>query len=110
MDRWISSTCAYQGFAGGLGIDKVIEIGKASLERVWPDITIVLDVDTTTAAGRMNRALDRMEQKGQAYHAKVREGFLKLAEMYPDHVRVVDATQPIEKVQAEVWKIIHSIE
>ncbi len=110
MDRWISSTCAYQGYAGGLGIEKVIEIGRASLERVWPDVTIVLDVDTTTAAGRMNRALDRMEQKGQSYHAKVREGFLKLTEMYPDHVRVVDATQPIENVQAEVWKIIHSIE
>ncbi|MHC5162504.1 MAG: dTMP kinase [Planctomycetota bacterium] len=46
MDRWLSSTCAYQGFAGGFGIDKVIKIAADALERIWPDVTIVLDVDT----------------------------------------------------------------
>ncbi|MHC4560718.1 MAG: dTMP kinase, partial [Planctomycetota bacterium] len=76
LDRWLSSTCAYQGFAGDFGVADVIKIAEASLERVWPDLTIVLDVDVETAADRMNRALDRMEQKGAEYHKKVREGFL----------------------------------
>ncbi|MHC4999123.1 MAG: dTMP kinase, partial [Planctomycetota bacterium] len=74
MDRWLSSTCAYQGWAGSFGVEKVIKIGTDSLERIWPDVTIVLDVDTETAASRMQRALDRMEQKGEAYHTKVRAG------------------------------------
>ena len=78
--------------------------------RVWPDLTIVLDVDTETAAGRMDRALDRMEQKGREYHAKVREGFLTLARMHPAHVRVVDATRPIETVHDDVRKMVHSID
>ena len=77
----MSSTCAYQGYAGGFGVEKVIDIARDSLERVWPDLTIILDVDLKTAAQRLKRELDRMERKGDNYHSRVREGFLKLAEI-----------------------------
>ena len=50
VDRWLSSTCAYQGYAGGFGIDKVIKIAADCLERPWPDLTIILDVDLKTAS------------------------------------------------------------
>ncbi len=105
MDRWLSSTCAYQGFAGGFGIEKVIRIATDSLERIWPDLTVVLDVDTETAAARMQRDLDRMEQKGDAYHVKVREGFLKLPDIEPS-VKVVDARQTVEQVHKDILKLI----
>lgn len=105
MDRWLSSTCAYQGWAGGFGIEKVIKIANDALERVWPDVTIVLDVDLETASSRMQRDLDRMEQKGGIYHAKVREGFLKLPEIEAS-AKVVDAAQAIELVQKEILAII----
>lgn len=105
MDRWLSSTCAYQGWAGGFGIEKVIKIAMDSLERVWPDMTIVLDVDLETAKQRMQRDLDRMEQKGDSYHAKVREGFLKLAEIQPS-VKVIDARQTVEQVHNDILNLI----
>ena len=108
MDRWVSSTCAYQGCAGGFGIEKVLKIGTDALERLWPDITIVLDVDLQTAKQRMQRQLDRMEQKGDAYHAKVREGFLKLAD-YCKAVKVVDATQSVEQVHETVLKHLKAV-
>jgi dTMP kinase len=101
MDRWISSTCAYQGYAGEFGIDKVIKLCEDCLERVWPDITVIVDVDVETACQRMNRALDRMEQKGKEYHQKVREGFLKLADSY-DKVVAVDGREAIEAVHKSV--------
>ena len=101
LDRWLSSTCAYQGHAGGFGTDKVVMIADAALERVWPDLTIVLDVDLQTAASRLNRELDRMEQKGDSYHAKVREGFLTLACRRDDFV-VIDATKTADEVHQEV--------
>jgi dTMP kinase len=101
MDRWVSSTCAYQGRAGGFGIEKVLKIAGDALERVWPDVVIVLDVDAETARQRMQRDLDRMELKGDAYHAKVREGFLTLPK-YFDKVRVIDARQEVEAVQKEI--------
>src|SRR4030065_1625636 len=64
LDRWLSSTCAYQGFAGGFGTDKVIRIATDCLERVWPDLTIILDVDLKTAAERLDRQLERTEGRG----------------------------------------------
>lgn len=106
LDRWLSSTCAYQGFAGGIGIKKVIDIAEHSLQRCWPDLTIILDVDLKTAKKRMNREFDRMERKAAAYHKKVRLGFLKLAKLRRDIV-VIDAQADIKTVHK---KIIQTIE
>jgi dTMP kinase len=108
LDRWLSSTCAYQGHAGQFGIEKVIAIATESLDRVWPDLTIVLDVDLATAAGRLNRALDRMEQKGDSYHRKVREGFLKLAESRNDFV-VIDAAAGVDAVHEQVVEAVRRL-
>ena len=108
LDRWLSSTCAYQGYAGGFGMDKVIEVAADTLERVWPDLTIILDVDLDTAAGRLNRELDRMERKGDGYHRRVREGFLKLAQGRPDFA-VVDATQSPATVHKAVLAAVEKV-
>jgi dTMP kinase len=108
LDRWLSSTCAYQGYAGAFGMEKVIEIARTSLERVWPDLTIILDVDLKTAAQRLQRGLDRMERKGDGYHGRVREGFLRLADGRPDFA-VVDATADMETVHKEVVKVVQKL-
>jgi dTMP kinase len=105
LDRWLSSTYAYQGYAGGFGIDKVIRIATDCLQRVWPDLTIILDVDLKTAAGRLKRQLDRMETKGDGYHKKVRQGFLQLAEEQ-ENVLVVDAAAGIETVHKRIVQLI----
>ena len=105
LDRWLSSTCAYQGYAGEFGIDKVIAIATDSLERAWPDLTIIVDVDLETAFSRLGKKLDRMEQKGKDYHQKVREGFLKLADGRENFV-VVDACGEVEAVHRAVVKVM----
>jgi len=106
LDRWLSSTCAYQGHAGGFGMDKVIKIATDCLERVWPDLTMILDVDLQRASQRLNRQLDRMEQKGDGYHQRVREGFLQLAEQQENFL-VVDASVDIETVHEKIIEIVH---
>ena len=105
MDRWVSSTCAYQGYGGGFGIEKVVRIANDCLERTWPDITVILEANLETAAERMNRALDRMELKGDEYHGRLREGFARLAEMY-DNVVKLDASRSIEEVFVEVKGVL----
>lgn len=105
LDRWLSSTCAYQGYAGGVGIEKVIDIAEHSLERVWPDLTIILDVDLKTSTFRVSDTPDRMEQKGDEYHQKVRDGFLKLARLNK-RIEIVDATADIETVHKGVVEIV----
>ena len=108
MDRWISSTCAYQGYAGGFGVESVLQLGRSCLERLWPDLTILLDVDLKTAAERMDRQLDRMEQKGAEFHQKVRDGFLQLTEH--KNVVVIDACQSIDMVHQQIIEIVGKIQ
>ena len=108
LDRWLSSTCAYQGYAGDFGMDKVIKIATDCLERVWPDLTIILDVDLQTASQRLNRQLDRMEQKGDGYHQKVREGFLQLSKQQENFL-LIDATGDIETVRKNILQLISEV-
>ena len=105
LDRWLSSTCAYQGCAGGFGMERIIKLGTDSLERPWPDLTIILDVDLQTGVNRLCGRPDRMEQKSDEYHRKVREGFLELAEKQKNFV-VIDAAGDIESVHTKVIEII----
>ena len=105
LDRWLSSTCAYQGYAGGFGMEKVIKIAEDCLERPWPDLTIILDVDPRTGFTRLNRDLDRMERKGEGYHQKVRDGFLKLAQEQKNFF-IIDATQDINTVHKKIIEAI----
>ncbi|MHC4533375.1 MAG: dTMP kinase [Planctomycetota bacterium] len=105
LDRWLSSTCAYQGYAGGFGMEKVINIATDCLERVWPDLIIILDVDLQTASGRLKSQLDRMEQKGDGYHQRVREGFIQLAEQQENFL-VVDATSEVDTVHNKILQLI----
>jgi len=105
LDRWLSSTCAYQGYAGGFGMDKVIKIARECLERVWPDLTIILDVNAKAGLSRLHRQFDRMEQKGDSYHEKVRQGFLLLAKER-ENFAVIDATGDIETVHKKVLQIV----
>ncbi len=68
---------------------------------MWPDLTIILDIDIETAASRLDRQLDRMEAKGDGYHKEVREGFLQLAKER-DGFFVVDASADVEMVHENV--------
>jgi dTMP kinase len=108
LDRWLSSTCAYQGWAGNFGVDNIIKLATDCLEKPWPDLTIILDVDLETAAKRLDSQLDRMEQKSEGYHQKVREGFLELAQTI-ENFAVVDAAADIETAHRNVLKIIKSV-
>jgi dTMP kinase len=105
LDRWLSSTCAYQGHAGGFGAEKVEAIARRCLPRIWPDLTIILDLDASAGLARLKRPADRVESKDAGYHGKVREGFLQLARN-EESFFVVDASGPIDAVHAKVVETI----
>ena len=109
LDRWLSSTCAYQGYAGGFGIDNIIKLAHCSLERVWPDMTIILDIDLATSSRRLKAQLDRMEQKGEAYHMKVRDGFLEVSHLH-QHFVVVNAAPDIQTVHKHIVDLVQQSE
>jgi dTMP kinase len=106
VDRWLSSTCAYQGFAGGFGIDKVIALAGNSLERVWPDLTIILDMPPEESFKRVRRQKDRIEQRSLEYHQQVRRNYLAQATADPQHYRVINADADRQAVQEQLWQLL----
>jgi len=106
-DRFISSTLAYQGSAGGVPVEAILSVGRIALRDAWPDLVVVFDVDLATAQKRMNPLLrerefdaeqDRMEIKGAAFHRKVRQGYLDQAKDDPAHYLVIDAAADADTV------------
>lgn len=99
-DRFISSTLAYQGTAGGLPIADILRVGQIAVLECWPDLVVLFDVDQETAMSRINpllrkpefgKAQDRMEAKDLAFHARVRQGYLDQATFDPARHLVLDA-------------------
>ena len=90
-DRFVDSSLAYQGYARGLGLDFVREINSFAMRDFRPDITLFLDISPRAAFERKHGADedDRMEQLGMAFHQKVYEGYLKIAEAEPERVAKV---------------------
>ncbi len=106
-DRFISSTLAYQGTAGGIPVADILRVGQIALRDTWPDLVVVFDVDLATARARMSPLLrenefdathDRMEIKGAEFHKKVRQGYLDQAKNDPDRYLVIDAKADEEVV------------
>lgn len=101
-DRYLLANVVYQGHAGGLDIDTLWEVGRVATGGLMPDLTFVLDMPAAAAAARIARKLDRMEQQGDTFHARVREGFLAEAARWPDQIVVIDAARSIEQVQSDL--------
>lgn len=107
-DRYVTSTLVYQGRAGGLPRDEIMDVAKAACGDVWPDLVLIYDVDEQTAASRLNPLLDRMELKGSEYHAKVRKGYLDEARDEPSYNAVIDATVCPETVYARTLEALEA--
>tara|TARA_B100000959_G_C14944821_1_gene609388 strand:+ start:705 stop:1370 length:666 start_codon:yes stop_codon:yes gene_type:complete len=107
-DRFVSATLAYQGTAGGIPVEWIQQVAEVAVAGCWPSLTLILDVDDQTAAGRLNPLLDRMELKGRAFHAKVREGFLEQAQTWPERYCVIDAKESEDNVGKAVLEAVEN--
>ncbi len=107
-DRFTSSTLAYQGTAGGLEEAEILAVGQVATGNRWPDLTVVFDVDTAVAMRRLSPLLDRMEQKGVEFHARVRKGFLDQVRRWPERYRVVDSTVAPDDVTDALMHTVRS--
>ncbi|WP_223069051.1 dTMP kinase [Paenibacillus caui] len=101
-DRFIDSSLAYQGYARGIGIPEVLSINAFATEGRFPDLTFYLDVKPETglariAAGR-GREVNRLDLEALQFHHKVREGYQRVAAMYPQRIVMIDAEKRPEEV------------
>ncbi|MEE9602196.1 MAG: dTMP kinase [Thermoguttaceae bacterium] len=103
-DRYLLANVVYQGYGGGLDVETLWEVGRVATAGLLPELTIVLDLSAQAAASRLSGRPDRMEKQGDAFHRRVRDGFLAEAAREPERIVVIDASAPIEEVQAEIRK------
>ena len=108
-DRYLYSSVAYQGYGRGLDADTIRQISAWATTELWPDIVVLIDVDADTASQRLQRELDRFEQAGADFHARVREGFLAQAAEEPERFVVIDGAGSIDEVEAQVWHVVAPI-
>jgi dTMP kinase len=98
-DRSVYSTLAYQGYGRGLPIDEVRRINEWAMGEIWPDLVVLLTIPPDVTAARMRRReLDRFEQAGEDFHARVERGFAAMAAAEPARWVVIDGTRPKDEV------------
>jgi dTMP kinase len=105
-DRFVDSSLAYQGEAGGLGMAAVRDLHRFGSEDFLPDRTLVLTLDEAEGAvrarARDGHLGDRIGSRPPSYHAAVDAGFRSLAASEPERVRLIDASGPPATVTARL--------
>jgi len=102
-DRYVDSSIAYQGAGRDLRAAEVARLSAWATGELVPDLTVLLDVTPETGrARRHDRAEDRMETEAAEFHARVRAGFLGLAQAEPSRYLVLDAAEPPEALAEAV--------
>jgi dTMP kinase len=105
-DRYLLANIVYQGHAGGLDPETIRGIGRVATGGVMPDLVLVLDVDLETASRRLSRPLDKLENRGDDYRARLRAGFQAEADRDPARIAIVDATAGVDEVTARIRRVI----
>ncbi len=126
-DRFISSTCAYQ-VAAGYDVSRVLELGNYAVSKTWPDLTVIFDVTADEGFRRTGRQPkhagknrnrhagqglllddvqhDAMEARPLDFHRRVRDALIKLPEVYPKPVIVLDGTGDSQVIHNRVWEAV----
>ena len=110
-DRFVDSSLAYQGGAGGLGIETVRAINAFAVGEHFPDRTLVLMLDEggQRARTRDGAAGDRIGSRGADYHHKVDLAFRLIAAEEPERVRLVDASGTPQEVTQRLLDAISDL-
>jgi dTMP kinase len=100
-DRYVPSSLAYQGFGRGLDVEQLWRLSTDFAGAPQADLVVVLDVPASVAAERL-QGRDRMEAAGDDFHARVADGYRRMAVAHPDRWLVVDGVGPVDEVAARV--------
>ncbi len=129
-DRFVTSTCAYQG-AAGYDPRRTIELARFALDDFWPDATLLLDIDPEEGFARIGRKShhagrnrsgngdqhllipdvepDAMEARPVEFHRRVRELFLHVHEYHPTPVVTIDARGDVPTVHQRILECLSRV-
>ncbi len=116
-DRFTDSTWVYQGVVRGLGTERVRTVDGIACGGMKPDLTLLLDIPAELGLERArarNAAQEanpetRLDDQEIGFHRKVREGYLELARLEPERIRVIEAGRSRGAVSAQVREEVDRI-
>ncbi|MFQ5548181.1 MAG: dTMP kinase [Woeseia sp.] len=110
-DRFTDASRAYQGQGRGLDQGTIDVLAKWVTEELQPDLTILLDAPAEVGMDRAGRRGDtnRLDLEQADFYTRVRKGYLALADSEPERFAVIDASQPLDRVQAAIGDIVNRL-
>ena len=108
LDRYFHASLAYQGYGRGISLDKIYNLIKVT-ECPEPNLTIVLDIEPSKGFERKRHdEKDRIENSGNNFFTKVRNGYVALADRY-DYIKIIDALQTEKNIHNQIIDLVNSI-
>ena len=110
-DRFTDASFAYQGGGRGLASDRLDDLERWVQGEFQPDLTLYFDVSVELGRQRVNaiKAADRFEKEQDEFFQRVRAAYLQRAHKFPQRIRLIDSSQPLEKVKESLHDIISTI-
>jgi dTMP kinase len=114
-DRFFDATTVYQGYARGYNLDLIQQIHQMVLGGLKPDLTLILDLPVHEGLERAWQRInsqseglpeDRFEKEAVAFHERVRQGYLTLANDEPERFRLIDASRDEQAIHKEIAEIV----
>ena len=111
-DRFYDSTTAYQGFGRDIDVDFILDLNQYATLNLQPDLTFYFDISVDTALARLGKRsnkADRIDLESKVFMEKTRQGYLKIAEWYPDRIRVINAERSPQMIYQDLRKYLHEM-
>lgn len=111
-DRYVDSSIAYQGAGRHLGEDDIWRMNQFAIDGLLPELTVYLDIESELGLRRIaehrSNQVNRLDKEKLAFHQTVRQAYLRLYHQFPERIKLIDASQPLEKVVEDVRRVIHT--
>ncbi|WP_017930568.1 dTMP kinase [Robiginitomaculum antarcticum] len=104
-DRFADSTLAYQGYARGVDIERIMSVHQAVMGDFGPDVTFLFDIDPVLALKRVEtrgEQLSRFDKEALDFHKTIRDAFLSIAQSDPDRFVKLDAASSRDEIFAQI--------
>jgi dTMP kinase len=107
-DRYLDSSVAYQGAGRVLLPAEVARISRWATESLTPTLTVIMDLPAEIGLSRL-QSTDRLENEPLAFHERVRQEYLNLANTDPERFMIIDASLSIDQIHELIVERVGSL-
>jgi dTMP kinase len=111
-DRYTDSSLVYQGMNGSVGYDRTLLLNEIATNDVNPSLTILFDIDPVLSLKRItnDREINKFDEKSIEFHQNIRKSYLELASIFPERIKIIDASLEIDIVFKQVIELLEENE